>query len=497
MTGDIILEMKDINKHFGGVQALRGVDFILKKGEVHALIGENGAGKSTLMKVLIGYHQPDIGQIIYKEKETVFRSTLDALKNGISMIFQEFNSAPFMTVAENIYLNREPMTKYKTIDYKQMQRDAAELFRSLDVDIDPAQRVCELSVAKKQLVEIVKAISYDSEIIIMDEPTSALSEKETSNLFKIIRRLKESGRSVIYISHKLEEIYAICQSATIMRDGLVTGTGDMSEFDQDKLVMLMVNRKIDEMFPKLPAKIGETILKVENLTKNGCFQDINFELHRGEILGLSGLLGAGRTEIAEAIVGFRKPDSGTIYVDGKKVEIKHPSIAFEQGIAMVPEDRKLHGAILRISIKQNIVLSKLTRILGKISLNAKKEKDLVQKFVEKMQIKIGSMDLPVNSLSGGNQQKVVMARVLFSEPNILILDEPTRGIDVLTKSEIHHLSSQLAQEGKAVLMISSEMPELIGMCDRIIVLHEGRITGELSRSEFDQQTIMNMAMGNV
>lgn len=496
MSGEVILEMKGIKKHFGGVQALRGVDFTLRKGEVHALIGENGAGKSTLMKVLIGYHMPDNGEIIYKGEKVVINSTLTALNIGISMIFQEFNFAPFMSVAENIYLNREPLTKYKTVDYDKMLSDARELIKSLDVDIDPAARMCDLSCAKKQLVEIVKAISYNSEIFIMDEPTSALCDKEINNLFRIITKLKESGKSIIYISHKLDEIYKICDSATIMRDGVVTGKGKISEFEPSELIMLMVNRKIDELFPKLPAEIGETVLKAENLCCKDCFENISFELHKGEILGFSGLLGAGRTELAEAIVGLRKLDSGSLYIKGEKAGIKHPSKAFQLGIAMVPEDRKLHGVILRIPIKENIVLSKLSRILGWLKINVKKEKQLIDQYVEQMQIKAGSVEMPVHSLSGGNQQKVVLARVLFSEPDILIFDESTRGIDVLTKSEIHHLSSILAQQGKAVMMISSEMPELLGMCDRIIVLHNGRITGELRREEFDQQKIMSMAMGS-
>jgi len=496
MGEDTILEMKNICKNFGGVSALKGVDLSVKKGEVHALMGENGAGKSTLMKILIGIHAPDKGEIYIKGKPVRISNTKDAISLGISMIYQELNPVPHMTVADNIFLGREPVSKKtRLVDFKKMHADAKAYFESINVDIEPNERVSKLSVAKVQLVEITKAVSFNSEIIIMDEPTSALSTREIERLFDTIRLLREKGVTIIYISHKMDEIFKICDRVTVLRDGSYVGTESISGIDMNKLIKMMVGREITEMFPKQEAQIGDVIFEVKGLTRKGEFEDISFCLRKGEILGIAGLMGAGRTEMVESIFGMRKPDRGEINVNGKKVAIKLPEDAIRNRIAMVPEDRKNFGLVLKLSVKDNVIISFLKKCMGRFLLSRKKEEEAVKGLVETLQIKVGSISQVCSSLSGGNQQKVVLSKCLFADPEILILDEPTRGIDVKTKAEIHFLMSKLARMGKSIIMISSEMPEIIGMSDRILVLHEGRITGELGRNEADQERIMALAMG--
>jgi len=496
MSDQIYLEMKDIYKRFKGVEALKGVSFALRKGEVHALVGENGAGKSTLMKILIGMLKADSGEIFIDGKKVNFTSMKDALDCGISMIFQEFNSVPHMTVADNIYLGREPYNKYKCVDYKKMHDDTRAVLDKMGVDIEPKDLVASLTVAKVQLVEIAKAISLNSDVIIMDEPTSALSETEIDNLFRIVRELADEGKAIVFISHKIDEIYRICDRITVLRDGNFIGTDLAKNISVDQLIMMMVDRKIEEMYPKEYAEIGEPIFEVRNLTRKGEFENISFHLRKGEILGIAGLMGAGRTELAESIFGMRKLDRGEIYVRGKKVNIKQPKDAIKLGIMMVPEDRKKTGLILKLSVKENILLSDLKKCMASFYINKKLEKQNVDKYSKILEIKMSDENQIVSALSGGNQQKVVVAKALFPDPDIIILDEPTRGIDVKTKAEIHALMSKLAQQGKAVIMISSEMPEILGISDRIIVLHEGKLTGELMREEASQEAVLRLAMSS-
>ncbi|MDD5016674.1 MAG: sugar ABC transporter ATP-binding protein [Eubacteriales bacterium] len=490
-----LLEMKDISKRFGGVEALKAVSFSLKKGEVHALVGENGAGKSTLMKILIGMHRPDSGVIFLNGEKKVFNCMKDALNYGISMIFQEFNSVAHMTVADNIFLGREPYTKFHSVDYKKMHQDTKNILKRIGVDIDSKVDVSTLTVAKIQLIEIAKALSYDADIIIMDEPTSALSNNEIDNLYRIVKELAADGKTVVFISHKIDEIYRFCDRITVLRDGNLIGSDLVDNIDIDQLIMMMVNRQITEMYPKEEAEIKEKVLEVKNLSRKGNFEDISFYLRKGEILGVAGLMGAGRTELAESIFGMRRIDRGEIFVKGKKVSIKHPKDAIRHGIMMVPEDRTKTGLILKLSVKENILLTNLKKCMIAFYISKKKEKKSVETFSKILEIKMKDESQVVSALSGGNQQKVVVSRTLFSDPDIIIMDEPTRGIDVKTKADIHALMSKLANQGKAIIMISSEMPEVIGISDRIIVLHEGRLSGELTRAEADQQSVLRYAMG--
>ncbi|MGI6763984.1 MAG: sugar ABC transporter ATP-binding protein [Anaerovoracaceae bacterium] len=494
MENDVILEMKNIHKRFGGVHALCNVNLTLRSGEIHALVGENGAGKSTLMKILIGLYKPDSGEIVFDGKKVEFKSVKDAQDMGISMIFQEFNQVKVMTVMENIYLGREPRTKSGAVDFKKMYRDSKELLLKLGVDLDPQTYIRDLTVAKHQLVEIVKAISLNARIIIMDEPTSALSQKEIDYLHAMVRALRDQGKTIVYISHKMEEIFRICDTVTVLRDGRFIHTGKVSEISEKELIFMMVDRDVSELFPKQPSKIGEVILEVKNFTIPGKFHDISFQLRRGEILGVAGLMGAGRTELMEAIIGERQVSGGEIYLHGKKINNRIPGDAIARGIAMVPEDRKKNGVFLRLNVKNNILMSSFGKCMKGISICEKLENKYMDEYREKLDIKTSSPKQICQNLSGGNQQKVAVARVLNSEPEIIILDEPTRGIDVRTKSEIHRLMSALACTGKAVLMVSSELPEILGMSDRILVLHEGTMTGILDRSEATADKIMELAV---
>jgi inositol transport system ATP-binding protein len=496
MDSKIILEMKNIHKRFQGVYALNDVSFTLRRGEVHALVGENGAGKSTLMKILAGLYQPDQGEIVLNGQKVMFKSVKDAQRAGISMIFQEFNQVKYMRVMENVYLGREPITSLKQVDYKKMYTDTKAILDKIGVDIDPKKRVCDLTVAKIQLVEIVKAISFNSDIIIMDEPTSALSDTEIENLMRVVRSLRDEGKAIVFISHKLEEIYGVCDHVTVLRDGYYIGSDKVANIEINELIKMMVDREITEMFPKFKAEIGEVVLEVKNLCRHGEFENVSFKLHKGEILGLSGLMGAGRTEIAESIVGARKLDSGEIYLNGRKIINRQPKDSVRRGIVMVPEDRKKNGLVLKLPIRQNVLMSSIERCVKTGYIRKNLERKYVNKYIELLDIKTSGDNQICANLSGGNQQKVVVSRALNADPQIIILDEPTRGIDVKTKSDVHRLMSQLAQQGKAILMISSELPEILGMSDRIIVLHEGRVTGELSREEADQKTIMRYAVGH-
>ncbi len=492
MSEEYVLEMHDIVKEFPGVRALKGVQLKVRPGTVHTLMGENGAGKSTLMKCLIGIQPVTSGKIIYKGKEVAFKSTQEALDAGISMIHQELSPVLERSVADNVWLGREPK-KGMLIDTKKMNDDCRELFARIGLDLDPNEKMKNLTVAKMQMVEIVKAISYDASIVIMDEPTSALTEAEVADLFKIIADLKSKGVAIIYISHKMDEIFQISDDISVYRDGEFIASDRAENLTQDKLIQLMVGREITDMFPKVPCPIGDVVLKVEHLNAGRMVQDVSFDLRKGEILGFAGLVGAGRTETMEAIFGMRHITSGKIYKDGQELHIKNPGDAIRNHIGMLTEDRRGNGIVGLLSVKMNSVISKL--ILGKygMPLNNKQMVKDTQEYIDKIRIKTASMDTPIANLSGGNQQKVLVGRWLLTEPDILIVDEPTRGIDVGAKSEIHALLSELAGQGKAIIVISSEMPEVMGVADRIVVMHEGHVSGILNRDEFSQELIMKFA----
>ncbi len=491
---DYILEMVDINKTFPGVKALQNVTFRLRPGTVHALMGENGAGKSTLMKCLIGLYQMNSGKILINGKETIIRGPLEAAQNGIAMIHQELSTVNERSVAENIFLGRQPTRGKIFIDHKKMYRQADELLRSLNIPIDSHEKMGNLTVAKMQLVEIAKAISYNSAIIIMDEPTSALTTKEVDQLFNMIDKLKGKGVSIIYISHKLDEIFRVADEVTVFRDGHFIGTDDVRDLDVHTLITMMVGRELNEMFPKVDCPITDVILEVKDLSAGDAFRNISFSLKKGEILGLSGLMGAGRTEVLETLFGLRKKTGGKIFVKGKEVDIKEPADAKKYGFAMLTEDRRRTGIIPVATVCDNVVIANLKKYVSKLRLvNNKKMRSDTVEYVDKLNIKTTGTEVRVQDLSGGNQQKVLVARWLLTNPEILLVDEPTRGIDVGAKAEIHSLLTQMAASGKAIIMASSEMPEILGMCDRVLVMYEGKMTGIIDREDATQERIMEYA----
>jgi methyl-galactoside transport system ATP-binding protein/inositol transport system ATP-binding protein len=494
VSQEYILEMTDIVKEFPGVRALKGVQLKVRPGTVHTLMGENGAGKSTLMKCLIGIHPPTSGKIVFEGKEVRFKSTLEALNSGISMIHQELSPVPERSVAENLWLGRVPK-KGLFVDNKKMYEDSVQLFQKLGLDVDPSEKMGNLSVAKMQMVEIAKAVSYDSKIVIMDEPTSALTDAEVEHLFRIIAELKEKNVAIIYISHKMDEIFRISDDITVYRDGEYITTDRAENLDVNKLIQLMVGREVTEMFPKVECPIGETILKVEHLASGKAVKDVSFELHRGEILGFAGLVGAGRTETVETLFGMRPKTGGKVYKDGKELDIKSPEQAIANNIALLTEDRRGNGVVGLLSVKDNTVLANLKKY--GVPLSRKKMASDTEEFVEKLNTKTPSIETPIKNLSGGNQQKVLVGRWLLTDPDILIVDEPTRGIDVGAKAEIHSLITKLAGEGKGIIMISSEMPEVMGMSDRIVVMHEGVMTGLVERKDFSSELILKYATSDV
>lgn len=492
-----MLEMNDIVKVFGGVRALKGVNLKVKQGTVHALLGENGAGKSTLMNVLAGIHQPDGGDIILRGEKRIIESPTKALSEGISMIHQELMPIAELRVFENVFLGRESL-KYGLIDSAKMRAETQELFDFIGISIDPSTYMKDLKVSDMQLVEIAKAVSYDADIIIMDEPTSAITDREVDNLFRVIEGLKEQDKTIIYISHKMDEIFRICDDITVLRDGEYVGTESACDIDTDGLISMMVGRKLDEVYPDKhkDATIGDVILEVENLTKKGVYNDISFELRRGEILGISGLMGAGRTETMESIFGMTQPDSGRIKIDNQVVDIKSPAVAIKHGMAFVTEDRKSEGLMLPSSVKHNITISSLDQVMNnKLFIKNSKENTIVDDYIDLLNVRTASKNLAIEALSGGNQQKAIIARWMMTKPKILILDEPTRGIDIGAKSEIYRLMNEFAAEGMAIIMISSELPEVIGVSDRVIVFHEKHITGEILKEDFSQEYIMEFATG--
>lgn len=492
---NVILEMRGITKEFPGVKALKGVDFRVIEGRVMALLGENGAGKSTLMKILSGVYQKTSGEMYYNKEPLMFKNSKESQEKGIAIIHQELNLIPQLTIAENIFLGREPVNSLRKIDWKRLFNDSRILLGKLGVTEDPKTLVGELSIGKQQMVEIAKALSLNAQIIIMDEPTDALTDKEALKLFEVIRELKKEGRSIVYISHRLKEVFEVCDYATILRDGAFIAEHPTEELTEDMIVELMVGRKLTEQFPRIEANTGETAIEIKALN-NKYLKNASFKVNKGEILGVSGLMGAGRTELAKTIFGAIKKESGELIIDGKSINIKSPKQAIEEGLSYVSEDRKGDGLLLGLSVKKNMTISalkSLSQVLGRIDGN--EEESIAQDFVKDMSIRTPSTEQIIKNLSGGNQQKVAIAKSLVTKPKVLILDEPTRGVDVGAKKEIYDIINRFKKEGMAIIMISSEIAEILGMSDRIMVMHEGKVTGIINRKDASQERIMRCAVG--
>jgi len=489
-----LLAIQGIRKAFPGVVALDNVQFSLRAGTVHALMGENGAGKSTLMKIIAGVYMPDQGEIRIKGQPVALRGPLDALDRGIAMIHQELNLMPFMTIAENIWIRREPKNRLGLVDHAEMRRRTQALFDRLAIDLDPETEIQGLSIASRQMVEIAKAVSFDSDVLIMDEPTSALTDKEVAHLFRIIRQLRSQGKGIVYITHKMNELFEIADEFSVFRDGKYIGTHASKDVTRDDIIRMMVGREITQMFPKEEVPIGDVVLSVKDLKVEGIFEGVSFDLRAGEILGLAGLVGSGRSNVAEALFGVVPATSGTIVIRGEAVKIDSPATAMKHGMAFLTEDRKDTGCFLILDILSNMETAVLHDRYVKFGFvqEAALKRDC-EEMSRTLRVKTPDLQEVIQNLSGGNQQKVLIGRWLLTRPKILILDEPTRGIDVGAKAEIHRLVSKLAGEGVAVLMISSEMPEVLGMSDRVMVMHEGRMTGIVDRAQADQVTIMDLA----
>lgn len=492
---EYMLEMDNISKEFPGVKALDGANLKVRPHSVHALMGENGAGKSTLMKCLFGIYEKDSGKILFEGKEINFTSAKEALDNGVSMVHQELNQVLQRNVLDNIWLGRYPQKGF-FIDEKKMYNDTKKIFEELEIDVDPRSKVADLAVSERQMIEIAKAVSYNSKIIVMDEPTSSLTEKEVEHLFKIINKLRDRGCGIVYISHKMEEIKAISDDITILRDGKWIATESVADLSTDQIINMMVGRDLTNRFPPKDNVVKECILKVEGLTasKQPSINNISFELHKGEILGVAGLVGAKRTDIVETIFGIREKAAGNIFLNGKEVKNKTPNEAIENGFALVTEERRATGIYSMLNVGFNSTISNLDRYLSKFRLlNDKGIKKDTQWVIDSMRVKTPSQSTSIGSLSGGNQQKVILGRWLLTEPDVLMLDEPTRGIDVLAKFEIYQLMIELAKKDKGIIMISSEMPELLGVTDRILVMSNGRVAGIVKTSETTQEEIMTLS----
>ncbi|WP_026341809.1 sugar ABC transporter ATP-binding protein [Actinomadura atramentaria] len=493
------LALVNVSKAFGAVRALQDVTLELHPGEAHALAGENGAGKSTIVKTFAGVHRPDSGEVRVDGEPVVFAGPADAQRAGVAVIYQEPTLFPDLSVAENIFMGRQPRTGLGRIDRRAMHAATAELFTRLGVDLDPRRPARGLSIADQQVVEIAKAISRDARVLIMDEPTAALTGQEVARLFTVTRTLCEQGRAVLFISHRLEEIFALCRRVTTLRDGALVATEDVAGLTDDDLVRRMVGRDLDALYPKQDVTPGEVALKVSRLTREGAFTDVSFEVRRGEIVALAGLVGAGRSEVARAVFGVDRWDAGTVEVDGRTLPPGSPTAAMAAGIALVPEDRRQQGLVMDMSIERNMGLTQL-RSLRRASrrgplLSRRVERDRAADWAVRLQLKYARLSDAVGVLSGGNQQKVVLAKWLATEPAVLIVDEPTRGIDVGTKAEVHRLLSELAARDLAVLMISSDLPEVLGMADRVLVMHEGRLTADIARADATEETVMAAATG--
>lgn len=488
MDNNYILTLKNITKEFPGVKALDDVTINIERGTIHGLVGENGAGKSTLIKVLAGIYQPNKGEIILDGKPCRFNSPIEARRAGISVVHQEIKLAEPLSVAENMFLGNIQL-KNGLVDWKGMRRRAREIVEDLGMDIDINAQVSSLTVAKKQIVEIMHAINNNSRILIMDEPSAVLTDRELEVMFRIVKQLRDKGITIIYISHRLDEIFGLCSNVSVLRDGCHIDTIPVASVDRQGLINMMVGREMGQEYPKEVGNVGGTILEVKNLSR-GILQDISFEVKSGEVFGISGLIGAGRTELARAILGIDKPESGEVYVRGKKVHYRTFADAIRDGLGLIPEDRKLQGLVQIMSVKRNTTLVNMKRVLRAGVISSSLEEKLSKEYADKLHVVTPSMETEVQYLSGGNQQKVVIAKWLFQNSEILFLDEPTRGIDVGAKAEIYRLINRMAKEGKTIIMISSEMPELLGMCDRIMVMHEGHKMGELNAAEATQAKIM-------
>ena len=490
---ETILELRDITKIFPGVRALDKVQFTLKKGEIHALMGENGAGKSTFIKVITGVHQAEEGEMLLDGQVVQFKGTRDAQKAGIAAIYQHVTAYPHLSVAENIFMGHHKK-KFGLVQWRQMYAEANKLLGELNADFDSRTLMGNLSVAQQQMVEIAKALSMNARILIMDEPTAALTKRESEELYRITRKLRDEGVSIIFISHRFEDMYALATRVTVFRDAKYIGTYDVDGITNADLITAMVGREIKELFPKPQVELGEEVLRVENLSRTGFFKDVSFHVRKGEILGLTGLVGARRTEVVQTIFGVEKMTSGTVYLDGKPIKIHNPTEAISRGIGLLPENRQTEGLILDWGIGRNITLPELKGYVNKLFLDEKKERSTSKELAERVDTKAVTVFDKASSLSGGNQQKVVVAKALGSDFKVLILDEPTKGVDVGAKAAIYEIMGELAQQGYAIIMISSEMPEILGMCDRIVVMCEGRVTGELQREEATQEKILALAM---
>ena len=489
------IEMRGIDKSFGSNQVLKQAGFTLESGEVHALMGENGAGKSTLMKILTGVYTKDAGTVLVDGKEVNYKNPQEAEKAGIVFIYQELNVMFDLTVEENLFMGKEIHGKFGICDKKAMQKKAQEALNILGVNISPKTVMAELSVGQQQMVEICKALMADAKVIIMDEPTAALTQSETVALFKVIESLRKKGVSMVYISHRMEEIFKLCDRITVLRDGSYIGVKNIPETNMNEIVKMMIGREIGERYPSRNVKIGKEVLKVKELTRKGTFHDVNFSVRAGEVLGVSGLMGAGRTEIMQAIFGNLSYESGTIEIDGKEVKISNPRQAMEHGIGFITEDRKTEGLMLDKSIRENISLCNLRRISKSSVISREAEKNMVAEAIKDLHIKCFGSYHECNNLSGGNQQKVVLAKWILTNPKILILDEPTRGVDIGAKKEIYSIINKLAAQGVAIIMVSSELPEVLGMSDNIMVVREGEVRGIISYEEANQERVMTLATG--
>ena len=490
-----LLEVKNISKVFPGVKALDNVGLKLMPGEVKALVGENGAGKSTLIKIISGVYLPTEGEIFLNGEHVEINDPFNALKMGIVPVHQEINLEPYLSVAENIFIGRQPKNNLGLINYKKMNADATKWLSELGVTIDPNLPLGMASIAERQMVAIARAVSLDAKVLIFDEPTSSLTQKEIDHLFQVIKRLKTRGIGIIYISHRLEEIFQICDSITIMRDGVVVTNEILKNMETASIIKMMIGRDLNEMYVKTGTKIGKTILEVKNVCVKGILNDISFDLKSGEIVGVSGLVGAGRTELARTLFGDLPLNSGEILIDGKKVNPKNPGKAIRAGIGLIPEDRKDLGLVIELAVKKNISMT-IFKVLSKLGfINQRKEQEIADDYVNQLVIKTPSLDQRVKFLSGGNQQRVVIAKWLATSPKILIVDEPTRGIDVGAKAEIHKLLNDLANQGVAILMISSELPEVIAMSDRVLVIYQGKVKAELKGKSINEEEIMHYATG--
>ncbi len=491
-----LLELTGIAKRYPGVTALDGVDFSLLPGEVHCLCGENGAGKSTLMKILAGGQRPDAGEIRLNGEVLRLRSPQHAQQCGIGMIYQEFNLAPALSVAENIFLGRAPRRKgLPLIDWHALEANAAALLARIGIKLDPRKTVRECSVAEQQMVEIAKALALNARVLIMDEPSATLTDAELTALFALIRDLRAQGLGIVYISHRLDEIFAIGNRVTVLRDGKHINTKPIGEVSRDSLIHMMVGRELKDEFPKVEAPRGAELLRVEGLTRNGVFEDISFALRAGEIVGLTGLVGSGRTEVARAIFGADAIHRGRICLDGQEIKVASPRDAIAHGIGLLTEDRKQQGLVLGMSVRENTTLANLRAVPGGWRIRARDERRIAEDYARDLRTKTPSVEQAAVHLSGGNQQKVVLAKWLFTQSRVLIFDEPTRGIDVGAKVSIYELMNTLVARGAAILMISSELPEVLGLCDRVLVMHEGRLAGELPRATATQEKIMHLATG--